>query len=810
MGTFAYVPLQCAPGRSLRLVRLAPLPVVQNSGHDGEQGILGAPHGILQCQLVETSLDKAPPYIAVSHAWGDDTRDKATILVNGHGLNVSQALADLLAYLRKHCRPRNNLFWIDALCINHGDSVERGFQVPLMRQIYEKAWVLIAWLGTPGEDDDNEEESEEDDDNDDNHNDNEPDDTDSLKDVHSLHGFFQAFAKNKDRYGIAMKRKELRFPTRPYAHRTKEVLVYEIDSDGSRVNSMKGAPDDDLGRAVNEGPSVIEARLRYHIQNQRDYCQEWTWTRVSKLLSRPWFSRIWLVQEICCARNVQLAFGAHMLSWAVLSDVCRYVVKYGLGQNVCHLARGGDGVIQPPGFSHILAVNELCKARQNNEEMALAGMILSTSSFGTVDARDGLYSLLSLASPADRAALQVDYNMTFKELSTKLTSHLITSSARPAEILSLAGIGWNTSLLNLPSWVPNWSRLPANIRETKPQLFCHTKADTTSKRVSSYSDTRPQQAAFTVRPDLTTLRAEGYIIDKVQYLITTPAPDIDPSFALDPNDLEPWTDWMLDAVDMIRQGAATPYLTREDPNEVLWRTLITSRAPSGAPAGPEYGISFRRSIGRPFDSTFSDASPASPLSAAKQYARRAEETQRLLQVLTTHVESPSVSPGRAYIERMSHSSSQTCGELERLWKRAYDVHGKGKCLFTTKRGFVGLAAPGLAKGGEFYIAYLRDQIGYSDWSSVNGQAESRPLVLRREPCHEISTERTIGGRRNALGPGRRKSSSDSTSSSGGGGSNDDTSRGPEVPRFRLVSECYLHGGQILKNRARSAQTMDIY
>ncbi len=37
--------------------------------------------------------------------------------------------------------------WIDAVCINQNDELERASQVRKMRQIYSSAWAVIAWLG---------------------------------------------------------------------------------------------------------------------------------------------------------------------------------------------------------------------------------------------------------------------------------------------------------------------------------------------------------------------------------------------------------------------------------------------------------------------------------------------------------------------------------------------------------------------------------------------------------------------------------------------------------------------------------------
>ena len=38
-------------------------------------------------------------------------------------------------------------FWTDAICINQGDNVDRGRQVPLMRKIYQAATQTIVYLG---------------------------------------------------------------------------------------------------------------------------------------------------------------------------------------------------------------------------------------------------------------------------------------------------------------------------------------------------------------------------------------------------------------------------------------------------------------------------------------------------------------------------------------------------------------------------------------------------------------------------------------------------------------------------------------
>ena len=53
----------------------------------------------------------------------------------------------------KHVDPPRNEFWIDAVCINQNDIVERNHQVAQMSMIYARAWRVLVWLGRSSRDD---------------------------------------------------------------------------------------------------------------------------------------------------------------------------------------------------------------------------------------------------------------------------------------------------------------------------------------------------------------------------------------------------------------------------------------------------------------------------------------------------------------------------------------------------------------------------------------------------------------------------------------------------------------------------------
>ncbi|KAG6353465.1 hypothetical protein INS49_005646 [Diaporthe citri] len=111
--------------------------------------------------------DRPPLYEALSYVWGSnenpqhiqvadklsDASPESCPGSNYHGtarLPVTQNLAVALRHLRLLDRPR--VMWIDAICINQQDNVEKGPQVAKMGDIYSKASRVVVWLG-PAQDD---------------------------------------------------------------------------------------------------------------------------------------------------------------------------------------------------------------------------------------------------------------------------------------------------------------------------------------------------------------------------------------------------------------------------------------------------------------------------------------------------------------------------------------------------------------------------------------------------------------------------------------------------------------------------------
>jgi len=112
----------------------------------------GPRHRIITCSLEHVSLINPPEYTALSYCWGDANKTVAINLQGWGDVQVSSNLEEALVHIRDMDHPdigmggKGMALWVDALCINQQDPVERSQQVRHMRQVYSRAREVISWV----------------------------------------------------------------------------------------------------------------------------------------------------------------------------------------------------------------------------------------------------------------------------------------------------------------------------------------------------------------------------------------------------------------------------------------------------------------------------------------------------------------------------------------------------------------------------------------------------------------------------------------------------------------------------------------
>ena len=102
--------------------------------------------GTITCKLRDITFAEKPKYEALSYTWGDEIAKKR-IYVNGKEFQVGRNLYDALKHLRRVDQPR--ILWVDAICINQTDIIEKNQQIRMMPFTYNRASQVLIWLGLP-------------------------------------------------------------------------------------------------------------------------------------------------------------------------------------------------------------------------------------------------------------------------------------------------------------------------------------------------------------------------------------------------------------------------------------------------------------------------------------------------------------------------------------------------------------------------------------------------------------------------------------------------------------------------------------
>ncbi|KUJ20755.1 HET-domain-containing protein, partial [Mollisia scopiformis] len=95
-------------------------------------------------RLRPTGLDIPEFYEALSYTWGSP-ETAAFLHCESGSLPLTLNLVQALLRLRRTDTIRT--LWIDQICINQDDEIERGQQVGLMGGIYRGASIVDIWLG---------------------------------------------------------------------------------------------------------------------------------------------------------------------------------------------------------------------------------------------------------------------------------------------------------------------------------------------------------------------------------------------------------------------------------------------------------------------------------------------------------------------------------------------------------------------------------------------------------------------------------------------------------------------------------------
>ena len=181
------------------------------------------------------------------------------------------------------------------------------------------------------------------------------------------------------------------------------------------------------------------------------------WERWVEFLLRPWFGRVWVIQEYAFAKALNMSYGDTDLHGesilGMVTGICQRgfppMTQYG---NVGYPNRHAANY-------HLGAMTGMLSARRDVQAGRSRGLLCYLrylSSFcDATDKRDMVYALLNLATESERSALKVSYSDSVANVYLR-TTQLLIQQGQGIDVLYEAA-GWE-NVDELPSWTPDWSR----------------------------------------------------------------------------------------------------------------------------------------------------------------------------------------------------------------------------------------------------------------------------------------------------------------------------------------------------------------
>ena len=219
------------------------------------------------------------------------------------------------------------------------------------------------------------------------------------------------------------------------------------------------------------------------------------WMALRLFLERPWFERVWIIQEVVAAPSVSIICGDKIIAWETLAFLVLSIQSCGL-EHTMKIDVDGNPKRIPVGYLNIQAITVLRMLSRSDTPPELIFCLLVCPRFKATDARDMLFAIRGMASDATDAALDPSYNDSPEKVYTRWTVYLLTERIGGSIILHIAGIGYERKLSDLPSWVPDWTSVNFSALATYSGNGYNSRGKLDSRPLVTFD---PSSATITLR-----------------------------------------------------------------------------------------------------------------------------------------------------------------------------------------------------------------------------------------------------------------------------------------------------------------------
>lgn len=242
--------------------------------------------------------------------------------------------------------------------------------------------------------------------------------------------------------------------------------------------------------------------------------------------SRPWFERVWVIQEVVRARRATVLCGTRHMPW---DEFAKVVLSFNDALGYLMSQYHGESVDKVTALDNLPAMNSL---KKYNEKMTLFSILCVASTFKSTDERDKLFALLNLGNRSS-LRIQPDYTTDYFNVFKRHIVYELTERRR-LDYLARPPVRRQ----DWPSWVPDWT-------EKSRSSYFYTAIDHEFRAALDSSPT------LTVSDDILTIK--GKVVDRIANLVapmdrSRPRQSDDSEETIDPEEIVQWLEECMSLV----------------------------------------------------------------------------------------------------------------------------------------------------------------------------------------------------------------------------------------------------------------------
>ncbi|KAI9148813.1 Heterokaryon incompatibility protein [Paramyrothecium foliicola] len=185
-------------------------------------------------------------------------------------------------------------------------------------------------------------------------------------------------------------------------------------------------------------------------------------TGLRQILTRSWFTRVWIIQEVACAQGpIVVLVGFHSVGWTFLSNVvipcCEYMTR-SIGRPLhimFHEDARGVRALRDLAQEHVNLTTRGAISSENAPKRLYALLQQTCGFFRATDPRDIIYAILGLlGTPAIPRQLLPDYNASVGHVFHQTALYLVRNTYQIDFLRFRQRV--ENDFAEVPSWVPDW------------------------------------------------------------------------------------------------------------------------------------------------------------------------------------------------------------------------------------------------------------------------------------------------------------------------------------------------------------------